>query len=134
MINYIIKLLKPFLKLLENPYIMGVVSLFIVLYGALVKPKLPEFLQYLMQNDFFRLFYIFLIAYIGDKNLVVSIVVAFSFMVLFGLLKEFEVQETFENIEISENLDMELNKLLDELDTAVNGEVEMEEEETSEME
>ena len=127
MLNYALKQLKPVLKLLENQYVMGSVTLFIVLYGALVKPELPNFLKVLMKNDIFRLFYIFLIAYIGNKNLVVSIVIAFIFIVLFGLLNELELQETFENIEnISENLDSELNKLLDELDTAVDGSEEAE--------
>lgn len=127
MLNYILKILKPVLKLLENQYVMGSVTLFIVLYGALVKPELPNFLKELMKNDIFRLFYIFLIAYIGNKNLILSIVIAFIFIVLFGLLNELEVQETFENIEnISENLDSELNKLLDELDTAVDGSEEAE--------
>ena len=121
MINYIIKLMRPLLKQLEKPYVMGVVTVFVVLYGALAKPELPSFLKELMKSTIFRVFYIFLIAYTGDKNLTVSIVIAFTFMVLFGLLAEVEVQEAFENTDIAENLESELDALLDELDDATAG-------------
>ena len=121
MANYGVKLLNPILKRLENPYAMGIVTIFVVLYGALAKPELPNFIKNLMKNDIFRLFYIFLIAYTGDKNLMVSIIIAFTFMVLFGLLSEVEVQESFENTDVAQNLEQELDKLLDELNTATEG-------------
>lgn len=121
MINMVNKLMKPLLNQLEKPVVMGTVSIFLVLYGALAKPELPNFLKNLMKNDLFRLGYIFLISYTGDKNLIVSIVVAFTFMVLFGLLSEVEVQETFENTDITKTLEGELDKLLDELNVATEG-------------
>lgn len=132
--NKVIRLMKPYLKYLENPFVMGSVILFLVLYGALAKPELPDFMKNLMKNDIFRVFYIFLIAYTGDKNLMVSIVVAFVFMVLFGLLSEIEVQETFENTDLAENLQTELDKLLDELDTVTKGSEEIVEQEQPESE
>jgi hypothetical protein len=132
--NKVIRLMKPYLKYLENPFVMGSVILFLVLYGALAKPELPDFMKNLMKNDIFRVFYIFLIAYTGDKNLMVSIIVAFVFMVLFGLLSEIEVQETFENTDLAENLQTELDKLLDELDTVTKGSEEIVEKEQPESE
>lgn len=125
--NYVVKLMNPLLKQLEKPMVMGMVTLFIVLYGALAKPQLPETVKNLMKSPVFRLLYIFLIAYTGDKNLIVSIVVAFTFMVLFGLLSEYEIQESFENTstgDITENLEKELDALLDDLNTATEGSVE----------
>lgn len=121
LINTTLNFMKPMLKQLDNPLIMGIISIFVVLYGALAKPKLPSMLQSLMKNSFFRLLYIFLIAYTGDKNLIVSIVIAFTFMVLFGLLSEIEVQESFENSGVSNALEGQLDKLLDELNVATEG-------------
>lgn len=121
LLNQGVTLLKPLLKYLENPYVMGTVTIFIVLYGALAKPELPSFLKTLMQNDFYRLLHIFLIVYTADKNLMVSLIVAFTFMVMFGLLSEVEVQESFKNTDIAENLEAQLDKLLDELNEVTEG-------------
>ena len=145
MLNYLVKyankganLLKPLLKFLENPLIMGTVTIILVLYGALAKPELPNFLKNFMKNDLFRLFYIFLISYTGDKNLIVAIVISFTFMVLFGLLSEFEVQESFENAkeggDLTSNLTNQLNTLLDELQDVTKGSAEMAESNQSEEE
>ena len=121
------KIFNYILKQLEKPYVMGVVTVFVVLYGALAKPELPGFIKELMKSTIFRLFYIFLIAYTGDKNLIVSIVIAFTFMVMFGLLAEVEVQEAFKNTDIAENLEDQLDSLLEELDQATKGSKEVEE-------
>ena len=122
--NKVISFMKPALKYLDNPLIMGTVSLFIVLYGALARPELPKFIQGCMQNDAFRLLFIFLIAYTGDKNFVVSITLAFAFMVLFGLLADVEANETFENTGLSNELESQLDKLLQDLDAATDGSAE----------
>ena len=121
LVNQALKFMKPMLKYLDNALVMGTVSIFLVLYGALAKPELPNFLKNLMQNSIFRLLYIFLIAYTGDKNLVASIVIAFTFMVLFGLLSEVEIQESFENTDITNALEGQLDALLDELNVATEG-------------
>lgn len=112
-IQKIINLINPVLRKLENPYVMGTVSIFLVLYGALVKPELPNFIKNLFNNSIFKVCYIFLLSFIADKNISVAIVVAFIFMICFGLLSEFQVQESF--TDIPENLEEKLNVLLDEL-------------------
>lgn len=124
--NLVLRLLRPLLRQMGKPFVMGSVTLMIVLYAALAKPQLPGFMKDLMQSTIFRLVFIFLIAYTGDKNLSVSIIVAFAFMILFGLLAEIEVQEAFENTDVTENLENQLDALLEELDGATQGSVEAE--------
>lgn len=85
----------PVLRLFNNPYAATAISLFVVLYGSMVRPTLPSFISNLFQNDIFRLFYIFLLAYIGDKNPQVALVVAVVFMVGMGLLADQQVSESF---------------------------------------
>ena len=123
-INKVISLMRPALKYLDNPLVMGTISLFIVLYGALARPALPKFIKSCMQNDAFRILFVFLIAYTGDKNFVVSITLAFAFMVLFGLLADVEANETFENTGLSNELESQLDKLLQDLDAATDGSAE----------
>lgn len=121
MLNKLKNLARKLLKQMEKPLVMGVVTLMVVLYASLAKPELPSPMKNLMQSPVFRLVFIFLIAYTGDKNLMVSIIVAFSFMILFGLLAEVEVQEAFENTDVTENLENQLDALLEELDGATKG-------------
>lgn len=116
MINFIVRKINPLLKKLENPYVMGILTIFIVLYGSIVKPQLPSFIEKIMKYDYVRLFAIFLIAYVSEKSLLVATVVAFTFMVIYGLFSEFQIGEAFENITVTDNLEKELDKLLEELD------------------
>ena len=53
-------LMKP-LALLENKYVSGGVKLFLILYAALVAPKLPAFVAKLLKNPVVKLTILFLI-------------------------------------------------------------------------
>jgi len=87
--------LKPVTRLFNNPYTATAISLFLVLYGSMARPALPNFIKNLFQNDIFRLFYVFLLAYIGDRNPQVALIVAVVFMVGMGLLADQQVSESF---------------------------------------
>ena len=93
------KMLNDALAALENKYIGTIVSLFLVLYGGLARPELPSFVKNLLANDIVRVLYVFLLAYISDKNVQVALVCAVVFMVLNGLWADAEVREAFENID-----------------------------------
>ena len=93
------KMLNDALAALENKYIGTIVSLFLVLYGGLARPELPSFIKNLLANDIVRVLYVFLLAYISDKNVQVALVCAVVFMVLNGLWADAEVKEAFENID-----------------------------------
>ena len=90
------KLFNNFLKTLEDKYIGTVVSLFLVLYGGLAAPEVPEFVKNLLKNDLFRLVYAFLLAYISEKNIQIALVAAVVFLVLNGLAANEDVQEAFD--------------------------------------
>ena len=113
------KLFNDALEALENKYIGTIVSLFLVLYGGLARPELPNILKTLLANDIFRVLYVFVLAYIADKNVQVALVCAVVFMVLNGLWADAEVKEAFEN--------------LDDVDETWEEEEEEEEEEEPEM-
>ena len=87
---------NTFGKFLENPYISTSVAFFLVLYGGLAAPKLPRSIAKLYKNQFVRLLHIFLIAYMGNKNPSISLLVAVIFV--------FSIQRI--------NKIMQLNKLM----------------------
>ena len=93
------KIFNDLLAQLENKYIGTIVSLFLVLYGGLARPALPNFVKQLLANDIFRMLYVFLLAYIAEKNVQVALVCAVVFMVLNGLWADAEVKEAFESLD-----------------------------------
>jgi len=99
------KIINDALGLLENKYIGTIVSLFLVLYGGLARPTLPNFIKDLLANDIFRILYVFLLAYIAEKNVQVALVCAVVFMILNGLWADAEVKEAFESLDEEEDED-----------------------------
>jgi len=93
------QIFNDLLAQLENKYIGTMVSLFLVLYGGLARPALPNFIRQLLANDIFRMLYVFLLAYIAEKNVQVALVCAVVFMVLNGLWADAEVKEAFESLD-----------------------------------
>ena len=47
---------------LQNPYVSAGLTLFLVLYGGMAKPDLPDFVMDLFDNAIFRVLVLFLIA------------------------------------------------------------------------
>ena len=101
------KIFNDLLAQLENKYVGTIVSLFLVLYGALARPALPIFIKQLLANDIFRMLYVFLLAYIAEKNVQVALVCAVVFMVLNGLWADAEVKEAFESLDEEDFADEE---------------------------
>ena len=97
------KIFNDLLAQLENKYVGTIVSLFLVLYGGLARPALPNFVKQLLANDIFRMLYVFLLAYIAEKNVQVALVCAVVFMVLNGLWADAEVKEAFESLDDEED-------------------------------
>ena len=93
------KIINDLLAQLENKYVGTIVSLFLVLYGGLARPELPEFIKQLLGNDIVRVLYVFLLAYLAEKNVQVALVCAVVFMVLNGLWADAEVKEAFESLD-----------------------------------
>lgn len=97
MLQPIINMLNKILKPLDNIYISTALSMFLIIYGAMARPELPNFIKDALKNDAIRLVYLFLLAYLSDKNPQVALVIAVFFMVGFGLLADSEVSESFED-------------------------------------
>ena len=73
--EYFIKSVNKIGKYLEDPYTATIVALVLVLYGGIAAPNLPNSIARLYDYQIVRLFHIFLIAYIGNKNPSISLLV-----------------------------------------------------------
>ena len=92
------KALSPVNNFLRNDYVTAVIALFVVLYASNVAPKLPEFITELFNNPVFRVFILFLVAYIANKNPAAALLMSIAFMVTMNVVNRQEVEESFLDI------------------------------------
>ena len=90
-----IKLLNNFLKPLENKYIGTAVGLFLVLYIQVLNPTPPPFIKNLLKNNLFKAVFIFLLAYLADKNIQVALIISTLFVIYSNAVAQEEVLERF---------------------------------------
>ena len=69
-------------NLLENQYVSTTLAVFLVLYGGLAAPRLPETFANLFTNPFFRMFVIFLIAYTSSKNHSIALIATITLVLI----------------------------------------------------
>lgn len=87
------------LNLLENKYFFAVTTIFLSLYAAQVRPKLPQFLVKLFQNPIFRVAILYLVLVRGYKDPQFSILVAVSFIIIMNLVTEHIMKENFTDVQ-----------------------------------
>ena len=78
----------------ENQYSSTIVTVIILLYASLARPKLPNFMVKLFENPIFRVLFLSLIVYKGNRDPVFSIMIAIAFTVTMNLISQ---QRFFEN-------------------------------------
>lgn len=86
------------MSLLQNPYISGVISLFIALYAVLIAPGLPNKVLAFFDTIFGRLFFLFLVAYVASEgNVQVSVMIAVALAITLMVIGEHKIKESFRN-------------------------------------
>ena len=72
--------------LIENTYLFAILTLIITLYGPRLAPELPSSIKHLFTSTIFRTLVIFLLVFMANKNIKVSIVVSVIFLVIQGMI------------------------------------------------
>jgi hypothetical protein len=90
-------LMKP-LALLENKYVAGALKIFLILYAATIAPKLPNFLVKALKNPVVKLLVLFLIAYTGVKDPIMSLLIAIGFVVSMQTLIAMEASNSLDGM------------------------------------
>lgn len=86
-----------------NPYTKSILTLFLVLYGGLAAPKLPDSLLKLFDNQMFRIIILALIVYMGQKDAMFAIMIAVAFVISMNTLNQKKIKEKFSFWEEDEN-------------------------------
>lgn len=80
---------------LSNPYIMAIVKVGLALYAAQIAPKTPEYLQVWFKNTYVKLIAIAIIAYLGEKDIQLAILIAIVYVFGMNLLSGRGILESF---------------------------------------
>ena len=65
---------------LANPWASAVVSLSLAMYAGMARPTPPAALVDMMNNVFFRIFVLFMVLFMGTRDVFISMIVAAAFV------------------------------------------------------
>ena len=82
-------------KQIQNPYIVGLLTIILILYGSLAKQTLPDFMYRLFDNRIFTFIMFASISFIGTQDTTVAFIVALIFGVLMHNLNQKKINEAF---------------------------------------
>lgn len=82
-------------QVLANPYIMAVVKVTLALYASQIAPKAPDALQRFFSNTFAKIFLIFIIVYLSEKDFQLAILISVVFVLSMNALSGRGLFETF---------------------------------------
>lgn len=78
-----------------NQYILGALTLLLILYGSLAQQTLPTFMYQLFDNRLFTFIIFLLIALLGTQDIRVAFVVALIYGVLMHNFSQKKITEAF---------------------------------------
>lgn len=84
-----------FNKAMNNTYVSGALTLFLILYASMVRPELPPTLMNMFDSSLFRVVFSALIVYTASHNLQVSVLIAVVFVLSMNVLNEQKIAEGF---------------------------------------
>lgn len=76
-----------------NNYVLPILSLFLGVYVALARPKLPNFITKLFENPVFRLVMISYIIYRGNKDPQLSLMIAAAFLITMHMINKQKIEK-----------------------------------------
>ena len=71
-------------NILDNKYVIGVLTILIFLYAASIRPELPPYIKVLFKNPIFKVFILFLIVVRGNKDPLFALAIAIASMIFCG--------------------------------------------------
>jgi ABC-type nitrate/sulfonate/bicarbonate transport system permease component len=85
-------------NILDNPYVIGTLTMFIFLYAATIRPELPPYIKVLFTNPIFKILVLFLIVVRGNKDPLFSLAIATAFVTTISYLNQQQAKEAFTSL------------------------------------
>jgi len=93
-------------SIFSNKYASSVITLFLVVYGGLAAPKLPNFMVKLFENPIFKIAILSLIVYNGNRDPKFAIMIGVAFTVTLNMISNQKFLEGFDDVEDFTETDM----------------------------
>lgn len=111
---------KKHTTFLENEYVAGALTLFLIVYASMAAQRLPSYISNLFTNSVFKVIMFFLIVYMYNKKASVALVSAIALMVALMLLEKVNVQTTEKMTSLANNNKNDQNDLFTNLTNLIN--------------
>ena len=79
----------------DNKMLSTIITLVTLLYASLARPKLPKFMVKLFENSIFRILFLSLIVYKGNRDPKMSIMIAVGFTLTMNIISQQKFLEKF---------------------------------------
>ena len=90
--NSVLKVADSYLSVLHtNVYVSGVVTLFLVLYGALAAPALPPIAARMFENQLFKFMILALVLVVRNYNPTMAMLIAVGFVISMQTLSKYRI-------------------------------------------
>ena len=81
----------------QNEYVLGALTLFLLIYGSMAQQTLPDFMYRLFDNRIFTFLMFFAISLIGSQDYKVAFVVSLIYGLLMHNFSQKKITEAFLN-------------------------------------
>jgi hypothetical protein len=98
MLKRLAKILSGPLKILENKYIAAGLKLFLILYASMIAPNLPIQIEMLLMNPAVKALAIFLIAYLSNKDIELSLLIAIGLILSLQSIKQMQTVDSLRGL------------------------------------
>jgi hypothetical protein len=87
--------------LLQNPYLMAVLKVGLILYASRIAPRMPSYVQDKFENTFVKIIAIALLAYISEVDFQLAILLAIALVLGANFLGGRGVFESYDNVALN---------------------------------
>jgi predicted neutral ceramidase superfamily lipid hydrolase len=91
--------------ILDNPYVKGILSTFMLLYIVTIRPELPSYIKNLFNNPIFRIVVLFIIVMKANKDPTFSLIIAVAFVITLNFLSIQQAEEAFKVVRNSKKIE-----------------------------
>lgn len=95
--------MNPIDRILDNKWVVVVLSLLTASYAGLAAPRLGPAATEFITSDIFRFLVIFIVAFLPKKNFQLALIIAVGFVVTSNVMLQYKILENFMNQEDIQN-------------------------------
>ncbi len=98
--NYDMFVTQNVRPVVRNEYVYPVLIAFLAMYPALIRPKLPTYIEKLFENPIFRLVLISYILYKSKRDMKMAIMIASVFLITMHMINKRKVDKFANTIKV----------------------------------